>query len=786
MNATATTGPPTHNDLLRRSFTLFLGTLIAGVPILLTVFGMSLYQSGRDNAANQAVALEQYVRRSLEVSTVIANDALGHLQRRGSLEGLREDHEAHLYFSNLSNRMNVGEGMVFVDRGGIVVLHSDSYPAPRVDLSDRTWFRAHLDGADRVLDGSLVSRVTNTLLFVHTFALRDNQGVFQGAVNIGIPSDTLLGAAPSFQGHDIITMVAKVTGEILARDPFPNDLIGVRLDLPAEMLESSTISEVRVTDGRLAITGYSYLSDVGLVASVSIPLAVVLQPLTVTALVTAPVLMLIVIGSLLTLRHLEAQQKTLLRSKIRLETALNASSLGAWQWFPKIDKTEFMGRWGEMLGYRNEELAPNSGTWKDLLHPDEADQVLKEVERFLSDGQDAFCQEHRLRHKDGHWVWVFSSGRVVERDARGGPEVIFGIHLDISERRDAEERMRVVSREVDHRSKNLLAVVQSLIMMTKMDSEKTFKVILCGRILALARAHDMLSRSRWKGADLRVIAEQELAAYAAGNTTKIIIEGPDAVLAASAVQSVAMAFHELATNAVKHGALRVEGGRLRLTWSVPDSGSTFDILWEETVERAPVSLPLASGFGSRLIRLMIESQLGGTLDTQLSENGLVCRMSLPKSHLVSAPRTNITPASTLAEASPPPLPTAGGRILLVEDEALIAAELKSRLQDAGYVVTWSASTLLTATSMAKIVDIEAAVLDVNLDGELSFPVADILRSRRIPFVFMSGYQRDGLIPDQFGTIHVVQKPCPPEVLEKALLEALSGHDQQLDQVLDDV
>ncbi len=785
MNAAATTGPSTYATLLRRCFTLFLATLVATVLIFLAIFGMSLYQAGRDNAASQAAALEQYVRRSLEVSAVVGNAALGHLQQRGSLKGLAEDREAHLYFSNLSDGMSIGEGMIFVDSDGMVVVHSDSYPAPPVDLSDRAWFRSHLDGADRVLDGSFVSRITGTLLFVHTFALRDDEGVFHGAVNIGIPSDTLLGAhSLPFDGRNIITTVAKVTGEILARDPFPDDLIGTRLDIPAEILEDSAIFEVRSTDGRRALTAYSHLSDVGLVASVSIPLAVILQPLTVTALVTLPLLMLIVIGALLTLRHLEAQQKTLFRSKIRLETVLNASSLGAWQWFPKIDKTDFMGRWGEMLGYHAEELSPNGATWRDLLHPDEAVQVLKELDRVLRGEQDEFCQEHRLRHKDGHWIWVFDCGRVVERDATGEPEVVFGIHLDISERRLAEERMRAISQEVDHRSKNLLAVVQALVSMTRMDSEKTFKATLRGRILALSRAHDLLSRTRWKGADMRMIAQEELAPYAVGNATKIVIEGPRAVLEASAIQSVAMALHELATNAAKHGALCVEGGRLRLTWNVPKSGPTFEILWEETVERAPVKLPMASGFGSRLISLMIESQLGGTLETKLSDNGLSCRMSLPKSLLMSVPSEDFAPASSSEEASAPRLANSKRRIFVVEDEALIAAETKSRLEDADYVVTWSASTLLTATSMAKLVDIEAAVLDVNLGGELSFPVADILLSRRIPFVFMTGYHRDGLIPKRFGKILVVRKPCPPDELETALLEALSRHDQQPDQALD--
>lgn len=785
MNATTTTGPSYYSAFLRRSFTLFLVTLITVVMVFLIVFGMSLYQAGRNTAASQAAALEQYVRRTLEVSTVIAADALSHLQRRGNLEGLREDRGAHLYFSNLSDRMNLGEGMIFVDSSGVVVLHSDSFPTPRVDLSDRAWFRAHLDGADRVLDGSFVSRVTNTLLFVHTFALRDDAGVLQGAVNIGIPSDTLLGAqALPFDGRSIITTVAKVTGEILSRDPFPDDLIGVRLDLPPEILEGSTVFEVRDVDGRRALTAYSHLDDVGLVASVSIPLAVVLRPLTIAAMIKLPLLILIVIGALLALRHLEAQQKTLFRSNTRLETVLNASSLGAWQWFPKSDKTEFMGRWGEMLGYSNEELTPNSTTWKERLHPDEAGQVLKELGLALSGEHGVFSQEHRLRHKDGHWIWVLSSGRVVERDARGEPEVMFGIQLDISERREAEERMRVVSQEVDHRSKNLLAVVQALVSMTKMDSEETFKDILCGRILALARAHDVLSRTRWKGADIRVIAQAELTAYAVGDGTNIVIEGPHAVLQASAIQSVAMALHELATNAVKYGALSVDGGHLRLTWSVPDSGPTFEILWQETVESALATLPMTPGFGSRLVRLMIEGQLGGTLETRFSDNGLVCRMNLPKSHLVSVSRPDIVAASTLAVPSAPPPSDAVGRLFLVEDEVIIAADMKFRLQDAGYVVAHSASTLRDAISIARLADIEVAVLDVNLNGEMSFPVADILQSRAIPFVFITGYQPDGLIPGRFGAVQVVRKPCPPEVLERALLNALSGLDREPDEALE--
>jgi PAS domain S-box-containing protein len=456
---------------------------------------------------------------------------LEYLRRRGGIEGIEEDPQAFAFLENLERTANLEEGMIVVDGAGRVVLHSDRFPAVPVDLSDRDWFKAHVDGADRVLDGSFVSRVTGTLLFVHTFAYRDLDGELLGAVNIGIPSQSLLGAqALPFEGRDVVMMVRRETGEILARNPFPEALIGQRIAVPAGITERSALLERRFFEGKLVVTGYSRLSDVGLVASVSMPISLVLEPVIISALVAVPLLFLIIAGAVLTFRKLEAQQRTLLRSNARLETVLQASSLGAWQWSPKTDRSHYMGRWEEMLGYGPGELEPTGETWKRLLHPDEQQELFDDLQRMLRGEQPQFRHEHRLRHKDGHWVWVLDSGRVVERDAAGAPEVVFGIHLDISERREAEERMRAISLEVDHRSKNLLAVVQALVSLTRMDSAGSFKSILRGRIQALSRAHELLSRSRWKGADIRLIAQEELAAYVGSSGTRIEIEGQKAVL----------------------------------------------------------------------------------------------------------------------------------------------------------------------------------------------------------------------------------------------------------------
>jgi PAS domain S-box-containing protein len=765
--------PKTSPRLLRRSFTVFLAALISIVLAFLAAFALSLYQSGRNNAVSMVAALEQFVGRSLDVSEIVARDALGYLERRGSVEGLSDDRDAHAHFAELADVMRITEGMIFVDSGGTVVLHSGSFPATPVDLSDREWFRAHLDGADHFIDGSFISRVTGTLLFVHTFALRDDEGALLGVVNIGIPSDAILSAqALPMEEEGVVTEVVKESGRIVARDPFPDDLVGVHVARP-DALQEGTASLERGENGRLALAAYRRLPDFGLVAAVRIPLSVVLQPLMVTAAVTLPLLALIVIGALATVRRLESQQKQLARGAARLETVLEASNIGAWQWLPKSGRTEYLGRWAGMLGYRTEELEPNEPAWENLLHPDERAHLVDSFARLLRGEKDGFYEEHRMRHKDGHWIWVLDSCRVVERDAEGEPEVVIGIHLDISERRDAEERMRAVSLEVDHRSKNLLAVVQSLVSMTRLDGEETFKATLRGRIQALARAHELLSRSRWKGADLHVIAEEELGPYTAERAGDIEIEGPPTFLSAASIQALAMTLHELATNAAKHGALSVPDGRLRLTWRVLPCRSMFEILWEERTPQVRREDEAKPGFGSRLVRMMIESQLGGTIETDLLDDGFRCRMQVPTALVL---RSSTAPSGPPEGGAPPAEGHAvrgGLRILLVEDEAMLAAETSAQLEDAGHVIVASASSLSDATRIAAGADVEAAVLDLNLHGELSFPVADTLHDRGIPFVFVTGYQHENLIPVRFRNAPVVRKPFAADTLHTALARALA-------------
>ena len=152
--------------------------------------------------------------------------------------------------------------------------------------------------------------------------------------------------------------------------------------------------------------------------------------------------------------------------------------------------------------------------------------------------------------------------------------------MDITERKEAEERQALLAREVDHRAKNAMAIVQSIVRLTKADSISEYANVIEGRIKALSRAHALLSDTRWQGAEMAKLVEEELAPYRSGHADRIRIAGPKVVLEPTTAQTLALALHELSTNAVKYGSLSQASGRLELNWDVlPDE---IVVTWRES------------------------------------------------------------------------------------------------------------------------------------------------------------------------------------------------------------
>lgn len=220
-----------------------------------------------------------------------------------------------------------------------------------------------------------------------------------------------------------------------------------------------------------------------------------------------------------------------------------------------------------------------------------------------------------------HWL----TGFYPVKNEAGDVDAVGAWVIEISDRKRAEEREALLAREVDHRAKNLLAVVQSVVQLTHASNPEELKAGVIGRIQALARAHSLLADSRWDGALLGELVREELAPYLDGTDTRVKLDGPALLLRPAAAQSLAMVLHELATNAVKYGALSTPQGHLEVRWS--RDANNIDLNWTED-GGPPTTAPTTSGFGSKIMRASIERQLHGRLEQAWRPGGLQCTIRI--------------------------------------------------------------------------------------------------------------------------------------------------------------
>jgi two-component sensor histidine kinase len=212
----------------------------------------------------------------------------------------------------------------------------------------------------------------------------------------------------------------------------------------------------------------------------------------------------------------------------------------------------------------------------------------------------------------------------------GSVEAVFVEGYDVTDEVEAKGRLKLVVQEVDHRANNLLAVVQSIVRLSKDDDPQRLQRNIVGRIDALARAHQLVSDARWERGDLRRLVTEELLPYTLGEPSRSSLQGPPMGLNSAEAQALAMGFHELATNAAKYGALRAPDGRISVTWR-RDNGGARHIRWQED-GGPPVPAPARKGFGAKLLERTLRGVGGATRLTWRSE-GLVCDFELPPEKL---------------------------------------------------------------------------------------------------------------------------------------------------------
>ncbi len=293
-------------------------------------------------------------------------------------------------------------------------------------------------------------------------------------------------------------------------------------------------------------------------------------------------------------------------------------------------------RWFDYTGTNLREM--EGWGWRSVHHPDHVDRVVARIQRSWETGE-PWEDTFPLKSRDGQWRWFLSRALPV-RDEAGQVVCWFGTNTDITALREADERQHLLLNELNHRVKNTLAAVQSLSQQSARNAESvtTFQQKFEPRLLALSRTHSLLARDAWRGASLMEVISGTLAPFMSQDeSSRLELGGPDVRLGPTAAVTLGMAIHELATNAVKYGALSVPEGGIEVTWDFDLEGGqspALNLIWRE--HGGPrITSSGRRGFGTRLIEKAVPAELDGEARLELNKSGVICSMRLPLSRKVA-------------------------------------------------------------------------------------------------------------------------------------------------------
>lgn len=369
----------------------------------------------------------------------------------------------------------------------------------------------------------------------------------------------------------------------------------------------------------------------------------------------------------------------------------------------------------------------------------------------------------------GRWFDVYAFRAGAPQDRRVG--ILFD---DISERKRQEEHNQLLMREVNHRAKNMLGLVQAIARQTAAKDPQEFVKRFEQRVQALSASQDVLVKSNWRNVPIEELVRGQLAHFADLFGSRIILSDSPIKITAAAAQAISLAVHELATNAAKYGALANDTGTVTVSWRVDDhpGGPRFSMSWIES-GGPPVVEPQRRGFGSMVTGSLVKTSLDGDVETIFSPGGLRWQLSCVAHKVVDAarqggePRTEALPTFTDRSAGASP------SVLVVEDEPLIALEIAATLEEAGFHVLGPVSSVAQAMNMLSNGPCDAAILDVNLGSETAEPIAATLMRASTPFVIISGYGREQL-PGALNTAPLVGKPIRHDRLLDVLHRSMAS------------
>ncbi len=646
----------------RRAFPLLLAAAV-GLPLLVLLASGVLswretWAQARQDTAHAADAAAEYVGRVLDGHRMLVERVDDLLRGRPDAEIRRDEPALHAELRRMLREQPEDVTSFVLDAQGHALLTANLYPAPADSFADREYFTALAapDAPATLVSQVFIRRVKDQTVFA-VGRRRSSTGTapgpagFEGVVIVTVLTRELgIGlAALLANGADSIA-VARQDGEVLAstrgftRPPSPlpdgpvrramaNGENRVSVLVPADGDRPERLVAVRRVAGWpvYALASRSRAAVVADWKAHMLPQLAVGMPAVALLTLLASVVWRQQAALGQAYRGLEARvaERTaaLAASEAEFRATFDSSVIGKAQ--AELGSFRFVRvnqRFCEITGHDAAELAGGMGLG-DLLQPGPgAASPADRLAALLHGG--THHAEEQLRHKDGHTIWAQVSVGLIRDDTGRAVRVIAAVQ-DITERKLAEERQALLAREVDHRGKNALAVVQAALRLTPKHDPAAFAMAIEGRVATLARAHTLLAHTRWRGAELYALVAGELAAFMVGGTVgpQVRLEGPSISVPAVLTQALSMALHELATNAIKHGALSQPGGLLTVRWE--EVATLLRLDWRETGGPLLAGPPLRRGFGSRLLLATVVQQLGGRLALDWLPEGLHCSFELP-------------------------------------------------------------------------------------------------------------------------------------------------------------
>ena len=337
--------------------------------------------------------------------------------------------------------------------------------------------------------------------------------------------------------------------------------------------------------------------------------------------------------------HQKQAEQALVERNMQLSLAGKSAWVGSYGYDPGIDVMQIDAGYAALHGLPDGTVETTRSEWRARAHPEDLVRLEEMQSQAFRERWGGYDIEYRIVRSGGEVRWIELRSFISYATDRR-PDRVVGVNIDITERKLAEVQQRILVAELDHRVKNVLATVSAVAAHT-MDASPSmehFVTALDGRIRSMAATHELLSQRHWRGIPLAELIQRELSPYANGSNTKL--DGPEVTLTAEAGQAMAMVFHELATNAAKHGALSARAGSVSVWWRWLPKGKERDRLvieWEETCGSV-VEAPSKSGYGTSIIGELIPHELGGTVDFELTADGARCKFEIPVKWLNSSVR----------------------------------------------------------------------------------------------------------------------------------------------------